>query len=289
MTSFKSASSFLAMPGHEELGKEIRKAADFPDSNLIYHIFNDGGIELSLPPLGSSVFILSDSKSIWDLLLVIQTLQKKGVSKIIPIIPFIPYARSHQFDFVNPLSFLGRSLKQAGATHLITVDLHFDQAEGFFDYPVTHLHFYDLIIDDIKKRFDCNHLRIVAPDSGAVKRAEKLSDMLGCPLSIIQKKRQESDRLIQRILGEVQGAHCIIIDDLVDSGETLNRVTDYLIQSGASQVDAYVTHCFLKTPYLIKQLNSLTISHSISFDKRWDRIRLCSIAPLIAEAVQKLK
>ncbi|MCU1358565.1 MAG: ribose-phosphate diphosphokinase, partial [Acidimicrobiales bacterium] len=186
-------------------------------------------------------------------------------------------------------------LKTAGADRIISVDLHTDQIQGFFDGPVDHMHAQLQLAEYVRNNYTLDHITVVSPDSGRVRVAEKWADSLGgSPLAFIHKTR---DPLVpnqikaNRVVGEVEGRTCILIDDMIDTGGTLVAAAELLMSEGATEVWAMATHGVLSDPATERLKNSvlskvvITNTLPLPSEKQLDKIEVLSIAPLVADAI----
>ena len=215
------------------------------------------------------------------------------------MLPYYGYARQDRKSGPRtPISakLLANLITSAGADRVLTIDLHAGQIQGFFDIPTDNLFAAPVFIEDIRTRYEGNKLMIVSPDVGGVVRARSLASRLDADLAIIDKRRPKAGvSEVMNIIGEVDGRHCIMVDDIVDSGGTLCNAAAALMKAGAISVDAYVTHGVLSGGAVSRvassPLNSLVTTDSIPATEavRVARnVRHLSVAPLLGEAIRRI-
>ena len=234
-----------------------------------------------------------------ELLLCIDALRRSSAKNITAVIPYFGYAR--QDRKVVPRTSISAKLvsnliTNAGASRIVTVDLHSGQIQGFFDIPVDNLFTTPLFARYIKKNLKNKNLICVSPDVGGVQRTRGLATKIDVDLAIIDKRRlQPGKSQVMRIIGNVQNKECIIVDDIIDSGGTIVNAVDALIREGAKSVYVFVTHAVLSGEAINKikksKINKLIITDSIDNTKKiknMSKIQVLSIAPLMAEAIKRI-
>ncbi|HEY9389515.1 MAG TPA: ribose-phosphate diphosphokinase [Mycobacteriales bacterium] len=256
---------------------------------------------------GSDAFVIQSTPApinqwLMETLIMVDTLKRGSAKRITVVLPFYPYARQDKkHRGREPISarLVADLLKTAGANRILTVDLHTAQIQGFFDGPVDHLFAMPVLASYIAEKYAGNDLAVVAPDSGRVRVAERWTDRLGgCPLAFIHKTR---DPLVpnegvraNRVVGDVSGRVCIVVDDMIDTGSTIIKAADLLLAAGAADVIAAATHPVLSGPAVDRLKNSriseilLTDTLPIPPERRLDKITVLSIAPLIARAIREV-
>jgi ribose-phosphate pyrophosphokinase len=234
-------------------------------------------------------------------LIMIDALKRGSAKRITAVLPFYPYARQDKkHRGREPISarLVADLLKTAGADRIITVDLHTDQIQGFFDGPVDHMHAQLQLAEYIRNNYSLEHITVVSPDSGRVRVAEKWADSLGgSPLAFIHKTR---DPLVpnqvksNRVVGEVEGRTCILIDDMIDTGGTIAGAVNVLKEAGAGDVVIAATHGVLSPP-AAERLTScgakevvVTNTLPISEEKKFPLLTVLSIAPLLARTIREV-
>jgi ribose-phosphate pyrophosphokinase len=211
-------------------------------------------------------------------------------------VPYFGYARQDRKPGPRtPISakLVANLITNAGADRVLTLDLHAGQIQGFFDIPTDNLYAAPVMVRDIRERFDLSNVMVVSPDVGGVVRARGLAKRINAPLAIIDKRRERAgDSEVMNVIGEVDGRTCILVDDIVDSGGTLVNAADALIEKGAKEVYAYITHGVLSGGAVARitasQLKELVITDSIQASEAVRvavNIRGLSIATLIGDAI----
>ena len=217
------------------------------------------------------------------------------------VLPFYPYARQDKkHRGREPISarLVADLLKTAGAHRLMTVDLHTDQVQGFFDGPVDHLFAQPLLTEYIAAKYGAEDLTVVSPDSGRVRTAERWANRLGgVPIAFIHKTRDPSrpnSTKANRVVGEVTGRTCVVVDDMIDTGGTIAKAVQEIMHAGAEKVIVAATHGVLSDP-AAERLGScgavevvLTNTLAIPPEHQFDQLTVLSIAPLLARAIHEV-
>ena len=254
---------------------------------------------------GEDVFVLQSTgfpanDNLMELLICIDALKRASARRITAVVPYFGYARQDRKPGPRtPISakLVANLITVAGANRVLSVDLHAGQIQGFFDIPTDNLFAAPVMSADIQARFATDNLMVVSPDVGGVVRARALAKRLNnAPLAIVDKRREKpGESEVMNIIGNVRGRFCVLIDDIVDSAGTLCNAADALRDAGASDVVAYVTHGVLSGGAVARvegsSLTELVVTDTIqppeaAHDAK--RIRLLTIAPLIAEAVKRI-
>ena len=231
-----------------------------------------------------------------ELLIIIDALRRASARRVTAVIPYFGYARQDRKPGPRtPISakLVANLIERAGADRVLTVDLHAGQIQGFFDIPTDNLFAAPVMMRDIKERFDCSKVTVVSPDVGGVVRARGLAKRIGAPLAIVDKRRDRpGESEVMNIIGDVEGHSCVLVDDIVDSGGTLCNAAEALLEQGATDVSAYITHGVLSGGAVARitssKLKELVVTDSIQATEavRVSRnIRVMSIAPLIGDAI----
>lgn len=254
---------------------------------------------------GEDVFLIQPTSfpandNLMELLIGIDALKRASAKRITAVIPYFGYARQDRKPGPRtPISakLVANLITTAGADRVLAVDLHAGQIQGFFDIPTDNLYAAPVMAADIQARYGDQELMVVSPDVGGVVRARSLAKRLdNAPLAIVDKRRDRpGESEVMNIIGEVKGRHCIMIDDIVDSGGTLCNAADALLEAGAASVAAYITHGVLSGGAVARvdssALRELVITDSIlptQATVQSDRIRVLTIAPLVGEAVRRI-
>jgi ribose-phosphate pyrophosphokinase len=288
------------------LSRNIARQLKLKLVNTNIKSFADGEIyvEINENIRGNSVFVIQSTSTpandnLMELLLCIDALRRSSAKNITAVIPYFGYAR--QDRKVVPRTSISAKLvsnliTNAGASRIVTVDLHSGQIQGFFDIPVDNLFTTPLFARYIKKNLKNKNLICVSPDVGGVQRTRGLATKINIDLAIIDKRRpQPGKSQVMRIIGNVQNKECIIVDDIIDSGGTIVNAVDALIKEGAKSVYVFVTHAVLSGEAINKikksKINKLIITDSIDNTKKIksvNKIQVLSIAPLMAEAIKRI-
>ena len=238
---------------------------------------------------------------VMEQLLMVDALKRASAKRITVVMPFYPYARQDKkHRGREPISarLIADMFKTAGADRLMSVDLHTAQIQGFFDGPVDHLFALPLLADHVAEKYDTDNMTIVSPDSGRVRVSERWSDRMGgCPLAFIHKTRDPlvaNQVVANRVVGEVEGRVCVLVDDMIDTAGTITKAADVLFEAGAADVIVTATHGVLSDPATDRLKNSrvtetiITNTLPIAEDKRFDKLTVLSIAPLVARAISEV-
>src|SRR5438874_2741161 len=250
---------------------------------------------------GSDAFIIQSTSfpandHLMELLIMTDALRRSSARRITAVIPYFGYARQdRKSGSRSPISakLVANLISRAGVDRVMTLDLHAQQIQGFFDIPTDNLYAAPVMVRDIKERFELGKVMVVSPDVGGVARARGLAKRINAPLAIVDKRRERAgESEVMNIIGDVAGYTCILVDDIVDSGGTLVNAADALIASGAKEVYAYISHGVLSGGAAARiagsKLRELVITDSILPTEAVTKaanIRTLSIASLIAEAI----
>jgi ribose-phosphate pyrophosphokinase len=296
----------LSGTSNPRLSKEISKKLKLKLINTNIKRFADGEIyiEINENIRGNSVFVIQSTSTpandnIMELLLCIDALRRSSAKNITAVIPYFGYAR--QDRKVAPRTSISAKvvsnlITNAGASRIVTVDLHAGQIQGFFDIPVDNLFTTPMFARYIKKKFKTKNLVCVSPDVGGVQRTRGLATKIKAELAIIDKRRPEPGKSqVMNIIGDVKGKNCIIVDDIIDSGGTIINAVEALKKAGAIDVYVFITHAVLsgeaaekiKKSKIKKLIITDTIDNSSKI-KNNSKIEVISIAPLMAEAISRI-
>jgi ribose-phosphate pyrophosphokinase len=234
-------------------------------------------------------------------LIMVDALKRASAKRITVVAPFFPYARQDKkHRGREPISarLVADMFKTAGADRLMSVDLHTAQIQGFFDGPVDHLFAIDLLVGEICRKWSDRDLTVVSPDSGRVRVAERWTDKLGgTPLAFIHKTRdmtRPNQVVANRVVGEVEGRVCILVDDMIDTGGTIVAAAETLFASGAAEVIVAATHGVLSGPAVDRLKNSriseVIVTNTLPLQpaQQFDKLTVLSIAPLLARAIKEV-
>lgn len=233
-------------------------------------------------------------------LIMVDALKRASAKRITVVAPFYPYARQDKKGRGRePISarLIADMFKAAGADRIMSVDLHAAQIQGFFDGPVDHLFAMPVLLEHFKQKLNLDDVTVVSPDMGRVRVADIWSDKLGAPLAIIHKRRDPrvpNQVSVHEIVGEVKDRVCVLVDDLIDTGRTIQKAAEALKKSGAKGVVVAATHAVFSDP-AVEVLQSDAIDEVVVTDtlplpdeKKWDRLTVLSIAPLLARAIREV-
>ncbi len=253
---------------------------------------------------GEDVFVIQSTSypandNLMELLICIDALVRASAKRITAVMPYFGYARQdRKTGGRTPISakLVANMITRAGADRVLTMDLHAGQIQGFFDIPTDNLVATPVLAQDIKEHYPRGNLMIVSPDVGGVVRARSLASRLDVDLAIVDKRRAKAgESEVMNIIGDVSGRHCILFDDIVDSGGTLVNAATALIAAGATEVSAYISHGVLSGPAVKRvtdgPLKELVITDSIEqpFEvSTCAKIRTVPVAPLIGEAIRRI-
>ena len=233
---------------------------------------------------------------IMEHLIMVDALKRASAKRITVVMPFYGYARQDK----KPISarLMADLFKTAGADRLISVDLHADQIQGYFDGPVDHLMALPILTDYVMEKYGNQPLCVVSPDAGRIKVAERWSAKLGgAPLAFIHKTRRTdrpNETVANRVVGEVAGKICVLTDDMIDTGGTIVKAAEALMADGAAGVIIAATHAILSDPAVDRLKNSpaveviVTNTLPIAEDRVFDKLTILSIAPLVARAIREV-
>jgi len=238
---------------------------------------------------------------IMEHLIMVDALKRASAARITVVLPFYGYARQDKKHLGRePISarLMADLFKTAGADRLIAVDLHTAQIQGFFDGPVDHLAAIPVLADYVLEKYGDQSLVVVSPDAGRIKVAEQWSSRLGNrPLAFIHKTREvnrPNESMANRVVGEVRDRVCVLVDDMIDTGGTVVKAADALLDAGAADVVIVATHAILSGPAVDRLKNCrageviVTNTLPIPVDRRFDKLTSLSIAPLISAAIREV-
>ncbi len=296
----------LSGTSNPKLSKEISKLLKLKLVNTNIKRFSDGEIyiEINENIRGNSVFVIQSTSNpandnLMELLLCIDALRRSSAKNITAVIPYYGYAR--QDRKVVPRTSISAKvvanlITNAGASRVVTVDLHAGQIQGFFDMPVDNLFTTPLFARYIKKKLKNKKLICVSPDVGGVQRTRGLATKIKADLAIIDKRRPRPGKSeVMNIIGNVKGKTCIIVDDIIDSGGTIVNAVDALKKNGATDVYVFITHAVLSGDAANKikksKIKKLVITDTIDNSqkiKNNNKIEVLSISSLMAEAIKRI-
>jgi ribose-phosphate pyrophosphokinase len=292
---------------YPELGTEIAGCLGIdPTPSRLYDFANGEIFVRFLESVrGCDAFVLQSHTApinqwIMEHLIMVDALKRASAKRITVVAPFFGYARQDKKSRGRePISarLMADLFLTAGADRLMAVDLHTAQIQGFFDGPVDHLFALPILASYLEAKLDVSNVTVVAPDAGRVRVCERWTDRLGCPLAIIHKRRDPdvaNQVKILEVVGQVAGRTCILVDDMIDTGATIVNAAETLFEQGAAQVIVTATHGVLSGPAVDLLKNSrvseviVTNTLPITGEKRFDKLTVLSIAPLLARAITEV-
>jgi ribose-phosphate pyrophosphokinase len=269
--------------------------------------FSDGEVtvEIKQNVRARDVFIVQSTcsptnENLMELLIMVDALKRASAERISAVIPYFGYARQDR----RPRSarvpitakVVANLLQTVGVSRILTMDLHADQIQGFFDIPVDNIYASPVLLGDLRQK-KYEDLIVVSPDVGGVVRARALAKQLGCDMAIIDKRRPKANvSEVMHVIGDIDGRNCVIMDDMIDTAGTLVKAAEVLKARGAKKVYAYCTHPIFSGPAIERirlgdALDEVVITNTIPLNEEaraCKKIRQLSVAPLIAETIQRI-
>ena len=301
MPKNKLKAKIFACRQSQEIGKNIAKAYGEELGNVIFHTFSDGEFQPSFEESirGSRIFLIGStqpsSENLMELLLMIDAAKRASARHITAVIPYFGWARQDRKDKPRvPIGakMIAKLLETAGATRIITMDLHADQIQGFFEKPVDHLYASTIFIPYLEN-LKLDNLTIASPDMGGSKRAYAYSKFLKSDVVICYKQRKKANIISHmELIGNVEGKNVVLVDDMVDTAGTLTTAADLMMDRGAKSVRAICTHPLLSGKAYERieksKLKELIISDSIPVKNKSKKIKVLSTAKLFAEVMKNV-
>ncbi|MBF6131573.1 ribose-phosphate diphosphokinase [Nocardia otitidiscaviarum] len=293
---------------HPELAEEVAKALDVHVTPQTARDFANGEtfVRFEESVRGSDAFVIQSfpaplNQWVMEHLIMLDALKRGSAKRITSVLPFYPYARQDKkHRGREPISarLIADLLKTAGADRIITVDLHTDQIQGFFDGPVDHMHAQVQLVEHIRNNYPLENVTVVSPDAGRVKVAEKWANALAdAPMAFIHKTRDPlvpNQVVANRVVGEVEGRTCILIDDMIDTGGTIAGAVNVLKEAGATDVVIAATHGILSSPAAERLAKCgakevvVTNTLPLTEEKKFPTLTVLSIAPLLAQTIREV-
>ena len=294
--------------GYPELAEAVATELGIPITPTSAYDFANGEIFVRFEESvrGCDAFVIQShaapvNKQIMEQLIMVDALKRASAKRITVVAPFYGYARQDKkHRGREPISarLMADLYKAAGADRLMVVDLHTSQIQGFFDGPVDHLFALPMLANYVGSKVDRSMLTIVSPDSGRVRVAERWSELLGgCPIAFIHKTRDPlipNESVTGRVVGDVTGRTCVVIDDMIDTAGTITKAVDALFEGGAKDVIVAATHAVFSGPAVERLKESravevvVTNSLPIADDKHFDKLTVLTIAPLLGRAIREV-
>ena len=290
------------LPLSSDVGKYLK--IDLAKATIRRFADEEVYVEIKENIRGEDVFVIESTSypandNLMELLVIIDALKRASAKRITAVLPYFGYARQDRKPGPRtPISakLVSNLITTAGADRVLTVDLHAEQIQGFFDIPTDNLFAGPVFSRDIKDQFDLSNLVAVSPDIGGVVRARAIASKFGASIAIVDKRRPKAgESEVMNIIGDVNGKDCIILDDIIDSAGTICNAADKLIEIGAKSVTAYVTHGVLSGKALSRikdsKLKEVVITDTIDNTenaKELEKIRIIPIAGLLGEAIRRI-
>ncbi|ELK3178917.1 ribose-phosphate diphosphokinase [Listeria innocua] len=295
----------FSLNSNRELAEEIAKEVGIELGKSSVTHFSDGEIQINIEESirGCHVYVIQSTsnpvnQNLMELLIMIDALKRASAATINIVMPYYGYARQdRKARSREPITakLVANLIETAGATRMITLDMHAPQIQGFFDIPIDHLNAVRLLSDYFSERHLGDDLVVVSPDHGGVTRARKMADRLKAPIAIIDKRRPRPNVAeVMNIVGNVEGKVCIIIDDIIDTAGTITLAAKALREAGATKVYACCSHPVLSGPAMKRiedsPIEKLVVTNSIAFpEEKWiDKMEQLSVAALLGEAIVRV-
>lgn len=285
----------------KQIAQEIAHHYGSPLGEVVVTDFSDGEFQPSFEETvrGQDVFLIQSTMTptdnLFELLLMIDAAKRASARKIIAVIPYFGFARQDRKDkprVAIGAKLMANMLTAAGVSRVITMDLHADQIQGFFEVPVDHLYASTLYYKELEK-IDNGNLIMAAPDAGGAKRANSYAKKMDTGLAMCHKQRRVANEVTEMtVIGDVKGKDVILIDDMCDTAGTLTKAADLFLEQGALSVRAFCTHAVLSGPAYERiaksGLTELVVTDTIPLKQKSDKIRVVSTASLFADVIRKL-
>lgn len=284
------------------LTEKICKSLNCTPGKMVTERFADGEFAVWYDESirGKDIFLVQSTypsaDNLMELLLMVDAAKRASAHYITAVIPYFGWARQDRKD--KPRVSIGAKLiadilGASGITRLITMDLHADQIQGFFDVPVDHLYASSVFTSYIEQNLPVDNLVIATPDVGGTKRANSYAKHLGVPMVICHKHRLRANEVAEmRIIGDVQGKDILLVDDIVDTAGTITKAADLMMEHGAKSVRALASHAVMSDPASLRidqsNLTEMIFTDSIPYSKKCDKVRILSVADLIAESIRRV-
>nr|AFA26300.1 phosphoribosyl pyrophosphate synthetase [Listeria monocytogenes] len=295
----------FSLNSNRELAEEIAKEVGIELGKSSVTHFSDGEIQINIEESirGCHVYVIQSTsnpvnQNLMELLIMIDALKRASAATINIVMPYYGYARQdRKARSREPITakLVANLIETAGATRMITLDMHAPQIQGFFDIPIDHLNAVRLLSDYFSERHLGDDLVVVSPDHGGVTRARKMADRLKAPIAIIDKRRPRPNVAeVMNIVGNVEGKVCIIIDDIIDTAGTITLAAKALREAGATKVHACCSHPVLSGPAMKRieesPIEKLVVTNSIALpEEKWiDKMEQLSVAALLGEAIVRV-
>ena len=304
-----SSSDFMVFTGNANpvLAAEVAYELDISLGLADVGRFSDGEVRVELKQnvRARDVFVIQSTcsptnENLMELLIMVDALKRASAGRISAIIPYFGYARQDRRPRSTRVPItakvLANMLQAVGVNHVLTMDLHADQIQGFFDIPVDNIYASPVLLGDLVQK-NYEDLIVVSPDVGGVVRARALAKQLNCDLAIIDKRRPQANvSEVMHVIGEIDGRNCVIMDDMIDTAGTLVKAAEVLKARGAKKVYAYCTHPIFSGPAIDRiakgnALDEVVVTNTIPLSQAaaaCPKIRQLTVAPLLAKTIQRI-
>ena len=304
-----SSSDFMVFTGNANpvLAAEVAYELDISLGLADVGRFSDGEVRVELKQnvRARDVFVIQSTcsptnENLMELLIMVDALKRASAGRISAIIPYFGYARQDRRPRSTRVPItakvLANMLQAVGVNHVLTMDLHADQIQGFFDIPVDNIYASPVLLGDLVQK-NYEDLIVVSPDVGGVVRARALAKQLNCDLAIIDKRRPQANvSEVMHVIGEIDGRNCVIMDDMIDTAGTLVKAAEVLKARGAKKVYAYCTHPIFSGPAIDRiakgdALDEVVVTNTIPLSQSaaaCPKIRQLTVAPLLAKTIQRI-
>ena len=291
-----------------DLANKVAKNLETDLGPMKVGTFSDGeiNVEVNENVRGKDTFIIQSTnnpaeKNLMELILMVDALKRASARSVTAVIPYFGYSRQDRRvrSARVPISakVIADMLSEVGISRIITLDIHSEQIQGFFSFPVDNIYTANIMVKGLLEKYDVEDLQVVSPDTGGVIRARSVAKTLGVQdLAIIDKRREKANESeVINLIGDVEGKVCIVPDDLIDTAGTLSNASHALKDKGAKEIIAYITHPVLSGD-AIKNLNNsaidkLVVSNSIDIgdkSKKCPKIDVFDISPILSEAITRI-
>ena len=301
----KTQMKLFALNSNQDIAEKIAKAAGVPLGKLSSRQFSDGEIQVNIEESvrGFDVFIIQSTSfpvnnHLMELLIMVDACNRASANSVNVVMPYFGYARQDRTAAPRePITakLVANMLVKAGVDRVLTLDLHAVQVQGFFDIPVDNIYATPILLNDIKQQ-RIDNLTVVSPDIGGVVRARAVAKSLNADLAIIDKRRPKANVAeVMNIIGDIQGRTCLIVDDMIDTANTLCKAAVALKERGADRVLAYASHAVFSGEAVNRiassEIDQVVVTDTIPLSeaaKKCERIRQVTIAGLLAETVRRI-
>ena len=289
-----------------KLAQNVARKLNIPLGDATVAKFSDGEttVELNENVRGRDVFILQSTceptnDNLMELVIMVDALRRASAARITAVVPYYGYARQDRRPRSSRVAISAKlvadMMTSAGIDRVLTVDLHADQIQGFFDIPVDNIYATPVLMEDIERQ-RLGEFVVVSPDVGGVVRARAIAKLMDADLAIIDKRRpRANDSQVMNIIGDVEGKTCILVDDIVDTAGTLCKAANALKERGAERVVSYIVHPVLSGPAVenisASQLDELVVTNTIPLGDnatQCDKIRALDMSGLLAESIRRV-